>query len=222
MDLASTTSISGHSGGGRGGAGRGGYFYAEFSKPVASSQALTGLQLPRGGRPQTGGNGRGIMADFSPGPGKQIGIRVGTSNFSIDQARRNLQSEIPSWDFDRARAQARTIWNEALGKIAVRGGSEEQRTVFYTCLYRVATSISNTAENDQYMGPGDHELHPASGRGFNSGNGGAAMWGNYRSLEPLHLLVHPCATDRSDALLHNPLRTNGPDDGLWPWAERPS
>ena len=191
IDLASTTSLSGQGGGGRGGVGRGGYFYAEFSKPVASSRALTGLQLPRGGRPQAGGNGRGIMADFSPGPGKQIGIRVGTSNFSIDQAGRNLQSEIPSWDFDRVRAQARKTWNEALGRIAVKGGSEEQRTVFYTCLYRVLTSISNTAENDQYMGPSDHQLHPAGGHGFNSGNGGAAMWGNYRSLEPLHLLVHP-------------------------------
>ena len=41
------------------------------------------------------------------------------------------------------------------------------------------------------MGPGDHQLHPANGHGFNSGNGGVAMWGNYRSLEPLHLLVHP-------------------------------
>ena len=88
-------------------------------------------------------NGRGIMADFSPGRNKQIGIRVGISTFSIDQARQNLQSEIPAWDFDRARAQARTTWNEALSKIAVKGGTEEQRTVFYTCLYRVLTSISN-------------------------------------------------------------------------------
>ncbi len=190
INLANDISFSGHGGGGRGG-GRGGYFYAEFSKQASSSKALTGLELPRGGRPQAGGSGRGIVAEFSPGPDTQIGIRVGTSGFSIDQARKNLESEIPSWDFDRARAKARATWNEALSKVIVKGGTEEQRTVFYTCLYRVLTSISNSAENDQYMGPGDHQLHAANGHGFNSGNGGAAMWGNYRSLEPLHLLVHP-------------------------------
>ena len=115
IELAGGTSMSGHGGGGRGGAGggRGSYFYAEFSKPVTSSQALTGLQAPGGrggGRPQAGGEnigGIGIMAEFSPGQDRQIGIRIGISSFSLDQARQNLQSEIPGWDFDKARARAR-------------------------------------------------------------------------------------------------------------------
>jgi predicted alpha-1,2-mannosidase len=190
MNLLNSTSFNGHGGGGRGGAGRGGYFYAEFSQPLASSKNLTGLPLAQG-RSRAGANGIGIMADFSPGRNKKIGLRVGISAFSIDQARKNLQSEIPAWDFDRAREKARTAWNQALGKLAVKGGTEEQRTVFYTCLYRVLTSISNEAENNQYMGPGDHQLHSANGYGFNPGNGGVAMWGNARSLEPLHLLAHP-------------------------------
>jgi putative alpha-1,2-mannosidase len=136
IDLPSATSMTGHGGGGRG--GRGVYIYAEFSKPVASSQTLKGLQLPSG-RQQAGGSGHGIMADFSPDQENQIGIRIGLSNFSLDQAHKNLQNEIPEWDFDRARAQARATWNQVLSKMAVKGGSEEQRTVFYTCLYRVLT-----------------------------------------------------------------------------------
>jgi predicted alpha-1,2-mannosidase len=113
------------------------------------------------------------------------------SNFSLDQARKNLQNEIPAWDFDRARAQARATWNQALSKMTVKGGSEEQRTVFYTCLYRVLTCTSNLTEDDKYQGQRDHQVHSADGRGFYSGNGGVAMWGNYRSLEPVHLLLDP-------------------------------
>ena len=185
LDLSNNTSLSGRSGG-----GRGGYFYAEFSKPVSSSQTLTGLQLPRG-RPQPGGNGLGIMADFSPAKREQIGIRIGMSNISIDQARQNLQREIPAWDFDRTRTQARATWNQALSKIAVKGGTEDQRTIFYTALYRVLTSTPNVVEDDKYYGSFDQQVHPANGRGFYPIGAGAAMWGNYRSLEPLHLLLDP-------------------------------
>jgi predicted alpha-1,2-mannosidase len=199
MELAGGASMSGHSGGGRGGGGFGreSYFYAEFSKPITSSQALTGLESPGGrggGRPRAGGEnpgGTGIMAEFTPGQNRQIGIRIGISSFSLDQARQNLQSEIPGWDFDKARAQARNTWNESLSRISIKGGTEDQRTVFYTCLYRVLTCTSNQVEDDKYIGPGDHQPHPANGHGFYSGNGGVAMWGNFRSLEPTHLLLSP-------------------------------
>jgi predicted alpha-1,2-mannosidase len=194
INLQSSTTLSGHGRGGVGfnviGGGGGGYFYAEFSMPVTSSQTLTGLQLA-GGRPPQGGSGPGIMADFSPPKSKHVAIRIGVSNFSIEQARRNLQNEIPGWDFELARMRARTAWNDALSKITVKGGSEEQRTIFYTCLYRVLTSVSNMTEEDKYLSPGDHQVRPANGRGFYPIGCGAAMWGNYRSLEPVHLLLDP-------------------------------
>ena len=186
IDLRNNTELSGNSGDGRG--GRGGYFYAEFSRPVSSFHTLTVAQPPQ---VHTQSGGLRIMADFSPDQDRQVGIRIGISNISLDQARQNLQREIPAWNFDRARALARKTWNEALSKIEVKGGTEDQRTIFYTSLYRVLTSISNMAEDDKYISPGDHQVRSADGHGFNPGNGGTAMWGNYRSLEPLHLLVHP-------------------------------
>lgn len=188
IDLTNTASLSGGGGGGWG--GRGGYFYAEFSKPVSSSQTLTIAQPPQG-RPQRGGGGLRIMVNPSPDQAGQVGIRIGISSISLDQARQNLQREIPAWDFDQTRTRARKIWNEALSKIEVKGGTEDQRTIFYTSLYRVLTSISNMAEDNKYIRPGDHQVILADGHGFNPGNGGIAMWGNYRSLEPLHLLVNP-------------------------------
>ena len=172
-----------------GGRSDGGYFYAAFLKPAASSLALTGLQLP-GERPQAGGNGIGVMADFSPAEGQAVEIRVGSSNISVDQARENLKSEIPAWNFEKAQMQARAVWNHELSKMLVTGGTEEQRTIFYTCLYRAVTSVANMAEGGKYIGA-DHQVHPANGHGYYPLGSGAAEWGNYRSLEPVHLLIDP-------------------------------
>lgn len=188
IDPTNNTTLSGGGGGG-GRGGRSGYFYAEFSKPLASFQTSPGVQAGRG-RGQ-GGGGLGIMADVSPDQSRQIGMRIGMSNISLDQARQNLQREMPAWDFDRARTQARTTWNQALSKIAVKGGSEDQRTIFYTALYRVLTSVSNTVEDGKFYGSFDQQVHQADGHGFYPIGAGAAMWGNYRSLEPVHLLLDP-------------------------------
>ena len=83
---------------------------------------------------------------------------------------------------DKTRAQARKTWNEALSKIEVKGGTEDQRTIFYTSLYHVLMSISNMAEDDKYISPGDHQVALGGRPWVQSGNGGTAMWGNYRSL----------------------------------------
>jgi predicted alpha-1,2-mannosidase len=62
-------------------------------------------------------------------------VKVGLSYVSIEQARRNLDAELPHWDFDRVRRESRDEWNAWLGKIEVEGGSETQRRKFYTDLW---------------------------------------------------------------------------------------
>ena len=106
IDPTNNTTLSGGGGGGGGGGrgGRGGYFYAEFSKPLASFQTLSSVQAA-GGRGQ-GAGGLRIMADVSPDQSRQVGIRIGMSGISLDQARQNLEREIPAWDFDRPRPGA--------------------------------------------------------------------------------------------------------------------
>jgi predicted alpha-1,2-mannosidase len=182
MDLTNITVPSG--------GGRGGYFYAEFSRPVSSFRTSTNTQPLRGERAR--GGSLGIMTDISTDQDRQFGLRISMSNISLDQARQNLQREIPAWDFNQARAQARATWNQALSKILVKGGTEDQRTVFYTALYRVLTSVSEISEDGKYYGSFDQQMHTNdAGHGFYPVGAGAAMWGNYRSLEPLHLLLDP-------------------------------
>jgi len=153
------------------------------------------------------------MVDPSPDQARQVGIRIGISSISQDQARQNLQREIPAWDFDRARAQARTTWNQALGKIKVKGGTEDQRTIFYTSLYRVLTSVSDVTEDGKYYGSFDQQVHPADGHGFYPIGAGRRNVGQLSFPGTTALAPGPPGTGRSGAFFPDSVRTNGPDDG---------
>ena len=65
----------------------------------------------------------------------QILIKVAISHVSIEGARKNLAAELPGWDFDKVRADAKAAWNKELSKIEVSGGTDAQTTTFYTALY---------------------------------------------------------------------------------------
>lgn len=182
MQQVSPTVVSGHV------PGLGGsYFYAEFSKAVSASNALSGVGLaPERG--QAGNSGKALMLDFAPAPGERISMRIASSYISVDQARQNLQDELRDWNFDRARDQARAVWNRELRKIEVKGGTEEQRTIFYTALYRTLGRMNDITEGGKYYSPYDRQVHSAGGRHFYINDG---LWDTYRSAHPLQLLLDP-------------------------------
>ena len=86
-------------------------------------------------------------------------MRVGISYISTEQARRNLEREIPQWDFDAVKEQARAVWNRALGAVATVGGTERQRTIFYTALYRSLGRMTDITEDGRYFSGYDHQVH---------------------------------------------------------------
>ena len=181
--LISPTAISGRDSSAPGA----GYFYAEFSEPVAGSKTLSDIQTPPERR-QSANVGQGIMTDFTPIAKGGLGIRVGMSYISVEQARRNLLDEIPQWDFDRTRMRAREIWNRELGKIRVKGGTEDQRTIFYTALYRTVCRMNDITEGGRYYSGYDDKVHSAEGRRFYTNDG---LWDTYRSAHPLQLILDP-------------------------------
>jgi predicted alpha-1,2-mannosidase len=183
--LASPTLVTGHEGATVGDS----YFYAEFSKPVSSSEALAEVGIaPERHWPESTGTGSGIMAGFTPTKGESVLIRVGSSYISVEQARQNLLGEIPAWNFDRTREEARAAWNRELGKITVKGGTEEERTIFYTALYRTLGQMNDITEDGKYYSGYDRQVHSANGRHFYTNDG---LWDTYRSAHPLQLLLDP-------------------------------
>jgi len=113
---------------------------------------------------------------------------MGISYISAEQARRNLEREIPGHDFDHVKAAARAAWNNALSRIQVAGGTERQRTIFYTALYRSLGRMMDITEDGRYFSGYDHAVHETDGHDFYIDDG---IWDTYRSLHPLQLLLDP-------------------------------
>ncbi len=130
------------------------YFVAEFSKPVASTTLA--------GNKDSKSYVRGEF-DFRTQAGEKILLKVAISNVSIEGARKNLAAELPGWDFDKVRANAKAAWNKELSKIEVSGGTDDQTTTFYSALYH--TMIHPNVFNDvdgRYKGH-DGKVHQLPG-----------------------------------------------------------
>ena len=163
------------------------YFYAVCSRPFevwGTWQA--GKASP--GRTAESGRNLGLSINFAASASNPFEWRIGISYISVDQARRNVEGEIPGWDFESVRNRAREVWNQALGKIAVRGGSEDEKTIFYTALYRSLLGMADITEDGHYYSGFDKQVHASEGHDFYTDD---SLWDTYRSLHPLELLLSP-------------------------------
>jgi predicted alpha-1,2-mannosidase len=160
------------------------YFYAEFSKPFSVYRTWIGDDLMQ--KPKQAGDSIGFVTDTATHNGEQVEVRVGISYISAEQAHRNLEREIPQWTFEQVRAKARSVWNDALSRVSIAGGTERQRTIFYTALYRSLGRMTDITEDGKYFSGYDHTVHAAQGHDFYIDDG---LWDTYRSLHPLQLLL---------------------------------
>ncbi len=147
------------------------FIYGEFSAPVKIRSEES--------------DGKGRL--FATGRGAVLEFRYGVSFISVEQAEKNLRHEIAKWGFDRVKEAARTRWNETLGRIAVEGGTDAQRRVFYTALYRCFERMINISEDGQYYSAFDRKVHQDP-RPFYVDNW---LWDTFRALEPLQTLLNP-------------------------------
>ena len=97
---------------------------------------------------------------------KKLGVRYGISFISEEQAKKNLEREIAAYDVDVVAKIARNDWNDALGKIQVQGGTKDEKTVFYTSLYRCYERPINLSEDGHYYSAFDGKIHEDGGRSF--------------------------------------------------------
>lgn len=114
-------------------------------------------------------------------------VKVGISSVSIEGARKNLEAEVPHWDFDKVRAEAEAAWNAKLNKVQVKGGTTEQQRAFYTALYHsyVAPYIFNDVDG-QYRGM-DGEVHKADHNVYTV----FSLWDTFRAQHPLMTVLEP-------------------------------
>jgi len=115
-------------------------------------------------------------------------LKVGISYVSVEQARLNRETEIPHWDFDLVRTEAKEVWNQYLSIIEVEGGTEDERTMFYTALYHTMMMPTVfTDVNGIYVGF-DKQPHMAEGFTYYTD---MSLWDTYRNLHSLFVLILP-------------------------------
>ncbi|GAA4320715.1 GH92 family glycosyl hydrolase [Mucilaginibacter gynuensis] len=172
------------------------YFYAEFSKPVKGNDFVDGGTQYFN---QTVINGTDLRAilDFDTDD-KPLLAKIGLSAVSPENAKLNLTTEIPGWDFDKTVAAADAQWEQELEKIKVQG-TPDQMQIFYTGLYHAFIQPNNLADvNGDYVGS-DYAVRNDK-NGFYST---FSLWDTYRATHPLYTLIQP---QRDAAFVNSMLR----------------
>ena len=149
-----------------------------------------------GGQPlEAGGTASGedlkLVLDF-PGdvadrPDAPLQVKIAISYTDVDGARRNLDVEIPHWDFDAVRTEARAKWEGELARVQVDGGSDAQRRSFYTALMRVQQFPNLHSDVDgRYRGP-DDAIHVDARPHYSQ----FSLWDSYRGQNQLLAEIQP-------------------------------
>ena len=118
----------------------------------------------------------------------KIYVKIGISFIDLAQAEFNLKQEISNFDIAAIIEKGENRWNHELNKIKVRGGSENQKTVFYTAIYRALQRPYNLSEYGRYYSNYDGKVHDDDGFEFYCGDG---LWDTFRCLHPLHIILEP-------------------------------
>ena len=160
-------------------------FYAKFSKPFAATVVRDTLS-DQNGKMQPRCK---VLLRFNTDKDEQVLVKVGISAVDMEGARKNLEAEIPDWNFDEVRDDARKMWNEYLSKIDVSTDNETDKTVFYTAMYHAAVSPNLFMDVDgRYLGM-DLETH--QGNAEKPIYTVFSLWDTFRALHPLYSIIDP-------------------------------
>ena len=119
-------------------------------------------------------------------PEGKADLRYGISLISAEQAKANLLREQKDYDIDSLEKEGRRIWNETLSRIKVEGGTEDEKTVFYTSYYRTFERPVCISEDGLYWSASDASVHEDGGTPFYTDDW---LWDTYRAAHPLRVLT---------------------------------
>lgn len=171
------------------------YLYAEADKAPEKVGALSEGTIQTG-KSEVDGINAAIALQF-PSQVGNVGIRYGVSFIDEEQARKNLEREIKGFDVDAIAKVAHDAWNEALGKIEINGGTDDDKQVFYTSLYRCFERPVCISEDGRYYSAYDGKVHDDEGSPFYVDDW---IWDTYRGAHPLRSLL---AADKEGYILNS-------------------
>ena len=187
------------------------FFYAQFSKPLKNygvwsadipenwsrkretiesdrfRELVANASLEKNCKEKQGKH-LGFYTEFETNEKEEVLLKSGISFVSIEGAKKNLLSEIDDFDFKSVRDKAASLWSDAVSKIWVEGGSEEDKYNFYTALYHTMIDPRSFTDVDGSYRGGDNQIHKTdkfTKRTIFSG------WDVFRSQFPLQTIINP-------------------------------
>lgn len=159
------------------------YFSARFSIPVK-------LDIYRDDRPvegssvERGVNIKGIVR--LPDDTRSVSVKVGISPVSMSGADRNIESELPGWDFEETVRRTARKWERELDKVTVEGADDRTRRIFYTGLYHAFLQPALFNDCDGRYRGADGMVHEDPGHETYTV---FSLWDTYRAAHPLYTLL---------------------------------
>ena len=162
------------------------YFHLEFSLPVLSNQLYDGNRMYENTPVINGTELRGLFC-FDKKWNKELICKVALSPVSIENARLNMATEVPGWDFEYIARAAETSWEKELKKIIIQG-TDLQKKIFYTALYHTMVQPNTMSDvNGEYMASDYVTRSVAKGEVHYST---FSLWDTFRAAHPLYTLIH--------------------------------
>ncbi|MDV3753634.1 alpha-mannosidase [Elizabethkingia anophelis] len=183
------------------------YFVVQFDKnfdltSAWKDNALVNDQL------EITSNHAGAIVGFKLKAKESVYAKVASSFISFEQAEINLKREIGNQSFAQVKSNAKDIWSKTLGKIEVKGGTDEQYRTFYSAMYRTLFFPQKLYEIDaqnkiKHWSPYNGKI--LDGRMF----AGTGFWDTFRALYPFLNLVYPSINVEMQEGLANAFKEGG-------------
>ncbi len=168
------------------------FFVAKFSKPFESYGIAVDDKIRQDLKTVKGKNVKAYFR-FTTKKSEVILLKVAISSVSIDGARKNMKAELPGWDFEKTRNDAKESWNKELNKIQVEGGTKEQQKVFYTALYHALIHPNINMDVDRKYRSANGKVYTATD--FDNYTT-FSLWDTFRALHPLQTIINPEKTNQ--------------------------
>lgn len=157
-----------------------------YLQRVAQAPVVTGER-------QIEGKHIGFYTEFPTREGQQVEFKAGISFVDMEGARKNFEAEIASKTFDEVAGEAYAQWNRELNRIRIEGGTDEEKTIFYTALYHTMIDPRIYTDTDgRYMGA---DGKPRSTEGRFTKRTVFSGWDVFRSQMPLQTIINPELVD---------------------------
>ena len=158
------------------------FFVLKFNRPTTEQINLPMAETEKGQR---------IVACFDMQPGDELMTKIALSTTSVEGARKNMDTEMPGWDFEGTREAAKADWNKYLSRIEVTG-TDDQKTNYYTGFYHALIQPNQISDVDGMYRNAKDEIVKTDGKAFYST---FSLWDTYRAAHPFYTLMVPEKVD---------------------------